>query len=46
MFFKALDGPLFIWTLWVFLSGLPNLKIILATLNINFHIDLGKFVGD
>jgi len=46
VFLKALDGPLFIWTLGVFLLGLPNLKITLTTLNINFHIDLGRFVND
>jgi hypothetical protein len=37
---------LFLWTLWVFLLGLANLKMTLATLNKTFHIDFGKFVGD
>jgi len=45
-FFKVLNGALFLWTLWVFLSGLSNLKMTLATLNTSFHIDLGRFVGD
>ncbi len=36
IYLKALDGPLFIWTLWVFLLGLPGLKITSNTLNINF----------
>jgi hypothetical protein len=39
-------GHLFIWTLWVFLLGLPNKKMTLVTLNTSFHIDLGSFVGD
>jgi hypothetical protein len=39
-------GHLFIWTLWVFLLGLPNKKMTLATLNTSFHIDLGSFIGD
>jgi hypothetical protein len=26
MFLKVLRGGLFIWTLWVFLLGLPNLN--------------------
>jgi hypothetical protein len=43
---KVLDGALFLWTLWVFLLGLPNQKITLTTLNTSFHIDLGRFVGD
>jgi hypothetical protein len=46
MFLKALNGLLFIWTLWIFLSGLPNLKMTLATLNTSFHIDLKRFMGD
>jgi hypothetical protein len=29
-----------------FLLGLSNLKMTLVTLNISFHIDLGRFVGD
>ncbi len=45
-FLKVLDGTLFLWTLWVFLLGLPNLKMTLVTLNICFHIYLGRFVGD
>jgi len=43
---KILNGELFLWTLWVFLSGLPNLKMTSTTLNTSFHIDLGRFVGD
>jgi hypothetical protein len=43
---KVLDGPLFFWTSWVFLLKLPNQKMTLATLNTNFHNDLGRFVGD
>jgi hypothetical protein len=46
MFLKALNGPLFIWTLWVFFLGLPNFKMTLTTLNTSFHIDLGRFIGD
>jgi hypothetical protein len=45
-FLKALDGALFLWTLWVFLLGLPNQKMTLATLDTNFHIHLGRFIGD
>jgi hypothetical protein len=45
-FMKFLDGALFLWTLWVFLLGLPNKKMTLATLNTSFHINLGRFVGD
>ncbi len=45
-FLKSLHKTLFIWTLWAFLLGLPNLKMILTTLNISFHIDLERFVGD
>jgi hypothetical protein len=29
-----------------FFLGLPNLKMKLVTLNTNFHIDLGRFIGD
>jgi hypothetical protein len=29
-----------------FFLGLPNLKMTSITLNTNFHIDLGRFVGD
>ncbi len=43
---KVLDGTLFIRTLWVFLLGLSNFKMTLATLNTSFHIDLGRFIGD
>jgi hypothetical protein len=43
---KVLDGALFFWTLWVFLLRPPNQKITLATLNISFHIDFGRFVSD
>ncbi len=43
---KFLNGALFLWTLWIFLLGLLNQKMTLATLNISFHIDLRKFVGD
>jgi hypothetical protein len=46
MFLKVLDGALFLWTLWVFLLGFSNQKMTLATLNTNFDIDLGRFVGD
>jgi hypothetical protein len=46
MFLKVLDGALFLWILWVFLVGLPNLKMTLTTLNTSFHIDLGRFVDD
>jgi hypothetical protein len=45
-FKKNLNGALFLSTLWVFFLGLPNLKMISATLNASFHIDLGRFVGD
>ncbi len=45
-FLKILNVALFLWTLWVFLLGLANLKMTLATLNKTFHIDFGKFVGD
>jgi hypothetical protein len=43
---KVLHGAFFRWTLWVFLLGLPNLKLTLVTLNTSFHKDLGRFVGD
>jgi hypothetical protein len=46
MFLNVLHGALFIWTLWVSYAGLPNLKMTSTTLNICFHIDLGKSVGD
>jgi hypothetical protein len=45
-FLKVLDGALFLWTLWVSFLRLPNQKMTLITLNTNFHIDLGRFVGD
>jgi hypothetical protein len=45
-FLKVLDGAIFFWNLWVFLLVLPNQKMTLVTLNISFHIDLGRFVGD
>jgi hypothetical protein len=45
-FLKVLNGALFLWILWVFLLRLPNFKMTLITLYTNFHIDLGKFVGD
>jgi len=45
-FLEALDGALFIWTLWVFLLKLPILKMASTILNINFLINLGRFVGD
>jgi len=44
--FESFHGSLFIWTLWVFLLGFPNLKITSITLNTSFHIDLGMFMGD
>jgi hypothetical protein len=43
---KALDEALFLWTSWVFLLGLSNQKMTLATWNTSFHIDLGRFVSD
>jgi hypothetical protein len=46
MLLKVLDGALFFCTLWLFLLGLPNQKMTSTTLNTNFHIDLGRFVGD
>jgi hypothetical protein len=46
MHLKVLDGTLFLWTLWVFLLRLPNLKMTSITLNTSFHIDLGRNVGD
>jgi hypothetical protein len=46
MLLKVLDGTLMLWTLWVFLLGLPNLKMTSTTLNTSFHIDLRRFVGD
>ncbi len=45
-FLKVLDGAFFLWTLKVFLLKLLNLKMTSATLNTNFHINLGRFVGD
>jgi hypothetical protein len=45
-FLKVLNGPLFIWILWVVFLGLPSFKKKLVTLNTNFHIDLGRFMGD
>jgi hypothetical protein len=46
VFLKFLNGALFLWTLWVFLLGFPNFKMILVTLNTSFHIDFDRFVGD
>jgi len=46
MFLKVLNGALFSWTLWVFLLGLPSLKMTSTTLNTSLHIDLGRFVND
>jgi hypothetical protein len=46
MFLKVLDGALFLSTLWVFFLGLSNFKMTSTTLNISFHIDLTRFVGD
>jgi hypothetical protein len=46
MFLKVLDGAIFFRTLWVFFLGLANSKMTVATLNTNFHIDWGRFVGD
>jgi hypothetical protein len=43
---KVLDEKIFLKTLWVFLSRLPNSKITLTTLNTSSHIDLGRFIGD
>jgi hypothetical protein len=45
-FLKFLDGALFLWTLWVFFLGSPNLKMMSTTLNTSFHIDLGSFISD
>jgi hypothetical protein len=45
-FLKILDGALFLWTLWVFLLGLPNQKMASITSNTNCHIHLGRFIGD
>jgi len=45
-FLKVLDGASFLWILWVFHLGLPNSNMTSVTLNTNFHIDLGRFVGD
>jgi hypothetical protein len=45
-FLKVLSGALFLWTLWVFLSRLPNFKMISVTLNTSFHIDLEIVVKD
>ncbi len=45
-FLKVLDGAVFLWALWVILLELPNQKMASTTLNINFHIDLGRFIGD
>jgi hypothetical protein len=45
-FLKVLNGALFLWILHVFLSRLLNQKMTSATLNISFHIYLGRFVGD
>jgi hypothetical protein len=47
MFLKVLNGrALFLWTLWVLLSRLPNKKMTLTILNTSLHIDLGRFVSD
>jgi hypothetical protein len=46
MALKVLNGAIFLKTLWVFLLGPPNSKMTSTTLNISFHIDLGRFVGD
>jgi hypothetical protein len=46
MFLKSLNGPLFIWTLWLFFLEFPSSEITSTTLNIFFHINLGRFVGD
>jgi hypothetical protein len=43
---KVSNEEIFLKTLWVFLSRLPNSKITLATLNSSSHIDLGRFIGD
>jgi len=45
-FLRALHGSLIMWTLWVFFLGPSNFKMTSITLNISFHIDLGRFVGD
>jgi len=46
MFLRVLNGVLLFWTLWVFLLGFSNQKMISTTLNTSFHIDLRRFVGD
>jgi hypothetical protein len=46
MVLKVLDREIFLKTLGVFLLGLPNSKMTSTTLNICFHINLGRFVGD
>jgi hypothetical protein len=43
---KVLDETLIQKKLWVFLLGLPNLKMTLVILNTSSHIDLGRFIGD
>jgi hypothetical protein len=45
MFLKAYIGH-YSNGLGGFPLGLPNLKMTLITLNTNFHINLGRFVGD
>jgi hypothetical protein len=45
-FKKVLDMALFLWNLWVFFLGLPNLKMTSITIHTNFLINLGRFVKD
>jgi len=46
IFFESFRWGISLWILWGFLLGLPNLKMTSATLNISFHINLGRFVND
>jgi hypothetical protein len=46
MFWKVLDGAIFLKTLWVLLLGLPNSKMTSTILNTSSHINLGRFVPD
>jgi hypothetical protein len=41
-FLKVLDGALFLWTLWVFLLGLPNLKNDINYIKYKFSHRFGK----
>jgi hypothetical protein len=41
-FLKALNGILFMWTLWVFLA---NDKMTSTSFDVSFDLGLGGFVG-